>query len=75
MTQGEIEEQKQLGEASLLEEDHWMMEVNLDQETSSGAQEAYWLMDIKTTQKAAILKRQQPAQHSRKDSQVKGVDS
>jgi hypothetical protein len=52
----ESEEQTELGEAGLLEEDHWMMEVNLgDMETSSGEQEEYWLLAIKATRVAATL--------------------
>lgn len=43
----------------LLEEDHWMMEVNLgDMETTLGEQEEYWLVVIKATWVAATLVRQ-----------------
>jgi hypothetical protein len=46
--QQEIEEQMEQGKAGLLEEDHWMIEVNLgDMETTSGEQEEYWLLAIK----------------------------
>jgi len=42
-----------------LEEDHWMMEVNLgDMETTSGEQEEYWLLAIRATRVAAMLERQ-----------------
>ncbi len=45
--QEEIEEQMELGEAGLLEEDRWMLEVNLgDLETTGGEQEEYWLLAI-----------------------------
>jgi hypothetical protein len=45
--QQEIEEQMELGKAGLLEEDHWMVEVNLgDMETTSGGWEEYWLLAI-----------------------------
>jgi hypothetical protein len=53
-----IEEQMEVGAADLLEEDHWVMEVNLgNMETASGEQEKYWLVAIKTTQVAAMLAR------------------
>ncbi len=43
----EIEEQMELGSAGLLEEDHWMLEVNLgDLEDSNGEQAKYWLLGI-----------------------------
>jgi hypothetical protein len=58
--QQEIEEQMERGKAGLLEEDHWMMEVNLgDMETSSGGQEEYWLLAIRAAQVAATLEQQQ----------------
>ncbi len=54
--QKEIEEQMELGEAGLLEEDNWMLEVNLgDMESTSGEQEQYWLVAIKATWEAAML--------------------
>jgi hypothetical protein len=50
----------ELGEAGLLEEDHWMMEVNLgDMENTSGEQEEYWLLTIKAMRVAATLTGQQ----------------
>jgi hypothetical protein len=56
--QREIEEQMELGGAELLEEDHWMMEVNLgDMESTSGEQEGYWLLAIKAARVAAMLAR------------------
>ncbi len=58
--QREIEEQMEMGTAGLLEEDHWMVEVNLgDMETSSGEREEYWLLAIQAAQEAALLTRQQ----------------
>jgi hypothetical protein len=49
----------ELGEAGLLEEDNWMLEVNLgDLENTSGEQEQYWLVAIKATWVAAALARQ-----------------
>ena len=53
----------ELGTAGLLEEDHWMMEVNLgDMESNSGEQEEYWLVAITATREAATLMRQQANQ-------------
>jgi hypothetical protein len=58
--QREIAEQMKLGEAGLLEEDLWMMEVNLmDFENTSGEQEEYWLLAIKAAQVASMLAGQQ----------------
>jgi hypothetical protein len=52
----DIEEQMELGETGLLEEDNWMLEVNFeDMENSSGEQEEYWLLAIKTARVAASL--------------------
>jgi hypothetical protein len=56
----EIEEQIELGEAGLLEEDNWMLEVNLgDMENSSGEQEEYWLLAIKAARVANQRSRRQ----------------
>jgi hypothetical protein len=50
----------EMGKEGLMEEDHWMMEVNLgDLETTSGEQEKYWLVAIRAAWEAAILTRQQ----------------
>ncbi len=55
----EREEQMELGEVGLLEEDHWMMEVNLgDMETNTWEQEEYWLVAIKAARVAALLAEQ-----------------
>ena len=57
--QREIEEQLEKGGDGLLEEDQWMMEVNLgDLENTLGEQEQYWLVAIRATREAARLKRQ-----------------
>ncbi len=49
-----------LGGAGLLEEDQWMLEVNLgDLETTGGEQEEYWLLAIKAARTAATLTRAQ----------------
>ncbi len=58
--QWEIEEQMELEEAGLLEEDLWMMEVNLgDLECTSGGKEEYWLPAIKAARVATTLTGQQ----------------
>ncbi len=58
MIQREIEEQMELGAAGLLEDDHWMMEVNLgDMETTLGEQKEYWPVAIKAARGAAMLAR------------------
>ncbi len=50
----------ELGEAGLLEEDNWMLEVNLGNlESTSGEQEQYWLVAIKAAREAATLTQQQ----------------
>ncbi len=50
----------ELGEAGLLEEDNWMLEVNLSNlESTSGEQEQYWLVAIKANREAATLTQQQ----------------
>jgi hypothetical protein len=54
--QKKIEEQMELGDAGLLEEDNWMLEVNLgDLESTLGEQEQYWLVAIKAARVAATL--------------------
>ncbi len=58
--QREIKEQMELGEAGLLETDHWMMEVNLgDLGNTSGEQGEYWLLAINAPKVAAALAGQQ----------------
>ena len=70
--QRQIEEQMELGAAGLLEEDHWMMEVNLDPEASSGEREEYWLLAIKATRQAAYLVGQQNPTTQREEPQETG---
>jgi hypothetical protein len=58
--QRDIKKQMELGEAGLLEGDHWMMKVNLgDMENTSGEQDEYLLLAIKATRVAAMLARRQ----------------
>ncbi len=53
----------ELGKAGLLEEDHWMVEVNLgDMETTSGEREEYWLLAIWAAWEAALLTRRRTQQ-------------
>jgi hypothetical protein len=48
----------ELGEAGLLKEDNWMLEVKLgDLESTSGEQEQYWLVAIEAAREAATLTR------------------
>ena len=64
--QREIEEQMEMGSDGLLDEDLWMMEVNLrDLETTSGEQEEYWLVAIRAAREAATLTRQRAQQTQR----------
>ncbi len=52
----EIEHQRDLGDAGLLDEEQYLAEVNLgDLETTSGERQHYWLLAIKTAQKAKLL--------------------
>ena len=52
----EIECQWDLGDVGLLEEDKYLVEVNLgDMETTSAECQHYWLLAIKTAQKAKLL--------------------
>jgi hypothetical protein len=57
----EIEEQREMGTDGLLEEDQWLLEINLgDLEEGSGEREQYWLVAIKAVREAAILEERQP---------------
>jgi hypothetical protein len=61
--QREIEKQLELGVTGLLEEDQWLMEINLgDMESNSGEQEEYWLVAMKAAREAAMLKWQMTEQ-------------
>ena len=53
----------EMGTDGLLDEDLWMMEVNLgDMETTLGEQEEYWLVAIRAAREAATLTRQRTQQ-------------
>jgi len=62
----EIEEQREMGTDGLLEEDQWLLEINMgDLEEGSGEKEQYWLVAIKAAREAAILEgRQSRAQEA-----------
>jgi hypothetical protein len=61
----EIELQHKLGDAGLLEEDKYLAEVNLEGlETTSGNQQHYWLLAIRTAQNVKILREQQEQQQT-----------
>jgi hypothetical protein len=52
----EIERQWDQGDARLLDEDKYLVEVNLgDLETTSGERQHYWLLAIKTARTAKLL--------------------
>jgi hypothetical protein len=61
----EIECQQDLGDARLLEEDKYLVEVNLgDMKTTSVERQHYWLLAIQTAQKAKLLWEQQERQQT-----------
>ena len=63
--QKEIEEQLERGGDGLLEEDQWMLEVNLgDLENTNGEKETYWLLAIKAARTAATLSRESTSNHN-----------
>ena len=56
--QHEIEKQQDLGEEGLTADDHYLMEVNLeDLETTSGERQEYWLLAIRAAREAFRLRR------------------
>jgi hypothetical protein len=57
--QREIEKQLELGTTELLEEDQWLVEINLgDMESTAGEQEEFWLVAMKAAWEAVTLTRQ-----------------
>ncbi len=61
----EIKRQRELGDAGLLEEDKYLAEVNLEGlEDTSGERQHYWLLAIKTSRKAKILREQREQQQA-----------
>jgi hypothetical protein len=73
--QRKLEEQMELGVMGLLEEDHWMMEVNLGlgdmMEATPGEQEEYWLLaiTIRAGWEAAAAALTRPHTQQSKDSE------
>ncbi len=60
----EIERQRKLGDAGLLEEDKYLAEVNLEEmSTSSGEPQHFWLLAIQTAQKHYILRANRESGH------------
>ena len=56
--QMEIEKHQELGEEGLLEEDKYLLEVNLeDLETTNGERQEYWLLAIRAAREACRLRR------------------
>ena len=56
--QMEIETHQELGEEGLLEEDKYLLEVNLeDLETTNGERQEYWLLAIRAAREACRLRR------------------
>jgi hypothetical protein len=59
----DIEHQRKLGDAGLLEEDKYLAKVNLEEmELSLGERQHYWLLAIQTAQNAKILQEQRESQ-------------
>ncbi len=59
----EIERQRELGDAGLLEEDKYLAEVNLEEmTTSSGERQHYWLLAIQTAGNHYSLRAQRESQ-------------
>ena len=68
----QIEEQMEMDTEGLLDEDLWMMEMNLgDTETTLGEQEEYWLVAIRAAREAATLTRQR-TQQAREEPRQEG---
>ena len=62
-----IEEQQSLGTHDLQEEDHYLLEVNLENlEVSSGERQEYWLVAIQAARRASAI--------AREDSEVGSED-
>jgi hypothetical protein len=61
----EIERQRELGDAGLLEEDNYLAEVNLEEmASSSGERQHYWLLAIQTARKHYELRAQRESQQT-----------
>jgi hypothetical protein len=63
----EIEWQLELGTEDLLDEDQYLVEINLDDmESSSGECQEYWLPKICAAREASLLGRQQTSNNWRR---------
>ena len=59
----EIEHQRELGDAGLLEEYKYLAEVNLEEMAiSSGERQHYWLLAIQTARNHHVLRAQRESQ-------------
>ncbi len=59
----EIERQRDLGNAGVLEEDKYLAEVNLEEmATSSGERQHYWILAIQTARNHYALRAQRESQ-------------
>ena len=69
--QMEIEKQRELGGEGLVEQDKWMMEVNLDDlEKTTGEAQYYWLVAIQAAREAYNLRHQR--RHQTRGAGVRG---
>jgi hypothetical protein len=75
--QWEIEHQMELGASGLLQEDKYLIEINLeDMETTSGERQEYWLLAITAAQEASLLQQQQRlARNSHQERNQMGTNS
>ena len=74
--QAEIEKQQELGATELLEEDKYLLEVNLgDLETSSGERQEYWLLAIRSARKAWRIKDNASQPARRRTTRERAYDS
>jgi hypothetical protein len=63
----EIERQRELGDAGLLEEDKYLAEVKMEEmATSSGERHHYWLLAIQTAENHYALRAQRESQQMAK---------
>ena len=65
----EIDKQLELGTTNLLDEDHYLLEINLDDiATTNGNRHEYWLLAIQAARKASLI--QQLQQQQQQQSQT-----
>ena len=68
----EIERQRELGDARLLEEDKYLAEVNLEEmATSLGERQHYWLLAIQTARNHYTLKTQRTFQQMEQSNTIR----